>query len=84
MGNKRVTITDPDLAKVGAALRRAAAKARQLGFDTNTPVYVFRDGKIVDIVAEHRTAQSSKRPTAKSSQRKKTSHPGKAPSKKIR
>jgi hypothetical protein len=84
MGNKRVTITDPDLAKVGVASRRAAAKARQLGFDTNTPVYVFRDGKIVDIVAEHRTAQSPKRPTAKSSQKKTTSHPGKAPSKKIR
>jgi len=84
MANKRVMITDPDLAKVGVALRRAAAKARQLGFDTNTPVYVFRDGKIVDIVAEHRTAQSPKRPTAKSSQKKTTSHPGKAPSKKIR
>ena len=84
MGNKRVTITDPDLAKVGVALRRAAANARQLGFDTNTPVYVFRDGKIVDIVAEQRTARSPKRPTAKSSQRKKTSRPGKAQSKKIR
>ena len=83
MGNKRVTITDPDLAKVGVALRRAAAKARQLGFDTNTPVYVFRDGKIVDIVAEHRTARSPKA-TTKSSQKKTTSHPGKAQSKKIR
>ena len=81
MGNKRVTITDPDLAKVGVALRRAAAKARQLGFDTNTPVYVFRDGKIVDIVAEHRTARSP-RAKAKNSQRKTTSHPGKAQSKK--
>ena len=84
MANKRVTITDPDLAKVGVALRRAAAKARQLGFDTNTPVYVFRDGKIVDIVAEHRTTRSPKRATAKSSQKKTTSHPGKAQSKKIR
>jgi hypothetical protein len=84
MANKRVTITDPDLAKVGVALKRAAAKARQLGFDTNTPVYVFRDGKIVDIVAEHRTARSPKRPAAKSSQRKKTAHAGKAPSKKTR
>ena len=84
MANKQVTITDPDLAKVGVALQRAAANARQLGFDTNTPVYVFRDGKIVDIVAEHRTARSPKRPTAKSSQRTKTSHTGKAPSKKTR
>jgi len=84
MGNKRITITDPDLAKVGVALKRAAAKARQLGFETNTPVYVFRDGKIVDIVAEHRAARTPKKTTAKSSQRKATSHSGKAQPKKTR
>ena len=84
MANKQVTIKDPDLAKVGVALKRAAAKARQLGFDTNTPVYVFRKGKIVDIVAEHRPARSPKKALAKSSQRKTTSHRGKAQSKKTR
>jgi hypothetical protein len=84
MGKKPATITDPDLAKVGVALKRAAAKARQLGFDTNTPVYVYRDGKIVDIVAEHRATRSPKKPTAKNAQRKTTSHHGKAQSKKIR
>jgi len=57
MANKRMSIKDPDLAKVGMALERAAVKARQLGLDTNTPVYVFRDGKIVDIVAEYRGTQ---------------------------
>ena len=67
MANKRPKIKDPDLAKVGVALRRAAAKARQLGFDTNTPVYVMRDGKIVDIVAEHRAAQSKKKTHTRSS-----------------
>jgi len=76
-----MTITDPDLSKVGVALKRVAANVRQLGFDTNTPVYVYRNGKIVEIVAEHRTAQSP-RATAKSSQRKTTSYPGKAQSKK--
>jgi hypothetical protein len=84
MAKKSATITDPDLAKVGVALKRAAANARQLGFATNTPVYVFRDGKIIDIVAEHRATRSSKKPTAKLSQRKKTSHAGKVTSKKIR
>lgn len=79
-----MTSTDPDLAKVGVALKRAAANARQLGFDTNTPVYIFRDGKIVDIVAEHRTARSPKKPAAKNSQRKTTSKHGKAQAKKIR
>ena len=82
MANKRMTSTDPDLANVGVALQRAAANARQLGFDTNTPVYVFRDGKIVDIVAEHRTGRSPKKTIAKSSQRKTTSPRGKAQSKK--
>ena len=61
MANKKIAIKDPDLAKVGVALKRAALNARQLGLDMNTPVYVFRDGKIVDIVAEHRR----KRPTKK-------------------
>lgn len=60
MANKRASIKDPDLANVGVALKRAALKARQLGFATNTPVYVFRDGKIVDIVAEQRAARPSK------------------------
>ncbi len=84
MGKKPATITDPDLAKVGVALQRAAEKARQLGFDTNTPVYIFRNGKIVDIVAEHRATQSPKKRKATNSQRKTTSHQGKAQSKKIR
>ena len=84
MASKRSTVKDPDLAKVGVALKRAAAKARQLGFDTNTPVYVFRDGKIVDVIAEQRTARSSKGTTAKSSQRTTDSHRRKVPSKKIR
>ena len=61
MAKKQPTIKDPDLAKVGVALNRAAAKARKLGFDTNTPVYVYRDGEIVDIVAEHRKSQSRKK-----------------------
>lgn len=84
MGKKPVTITDPDLAKVGVALRRAATKARKLGFDTNTPVYVFRDGKIVDIVAEHQATQSPNKRKTTTSQRKTTSHHGKAQSTKTR
>ena len=61
MAGKRLTINDPDLAKVGIALKRSALKARKLGLATNTPVYVFREGKIVDIVAEQRAAQKSKK-----------------------
>lgn len=64
MAHKQINIKDPDLAKVGVALARAAANARKLGFDTNTPVYVYRDGKIVDIVAEQREIRSPKKPKA--------------------
>ncbi len=67
MAKKQPTIKDPDLAKVGVALKRAAARARKLGFDTNTPVYVYRDGKIVDIVAEHRRSQSRKKASTNAS-----------------
>ncbi len=42
---------DPDLLKVGDALRRAAAKARLLAQQTGTPCYVWQDGKIVNIAA---------------------------------
>jgi len=41
--------TDPDLAQAGAALERAARNARRLADQTNTPFYVFIDGKIVDL-----------------------------------
>ncbi|MBI5410923.1 MAG: hypothetical protein HZA21_02920 [Nitrospirae bacterium] len=52
MSTERPSVTDPDLAAVGAALKRAAANARQLGLRTHTPVYVFKDGNIVDLLAE--------------------------------
>jgi len=39
----------PDLAQAGAALERAARNARRLADQTNTPFYVFIDGKIVDL-----------------------------------
>jgi hypothetical protein len=84
MANKQVKIKDPDLAKVGVALERAAANARQLGFDTNTPVYVFRDGQIVDIVKEHRATRPKKKTIAKSSQRKTTAPHRKPQPKKTR
>ncbi len=69
MDNKKMKIKDPDLAKVGVALERAAANARKLGFETNTPVYVYRDGKIVDIVADLQAKRSRTKTRTKSSQK---------------
>jgi hypothetical protein len=42
---------DPDIRGAEAALRRAAQKARELGERTNTPVYVLRDGRIVNLTS---------------------------------
>lgn len=51
--NRRSTLQgDTEIAGIEAALRRAARRARELGERTGTPVYVLRDGKIVDLTSE--------------------------------
>jgi hypothetical protein len=42
------------------ALRRAAKRALELGLQTGTPVYVWKDGKIVDLTKEQRPSKKSK------------------------
>ena len=41
------TIQDPDLARVEAALRRAAQRARKRARDTGTPLVIYKDGQII-------------------------------------
>jgi hypothetical protein len=65
MSDEQNKIRDPDLRHVEAALRRAAAKARELGRRTNTPVYILRDGKIVDLTAEAEAQATDAGPTAR-------------------
>ena len=43
---------DPYILAAGAAMRRAARRAREIGRKTGTPVYVLRNGRIVDLTAE--------------------------------
>jgi hypothetical protein len=43
------TVADADMSKAGRALERAAARARQLAEQTGTPLYIFRDGRVVDL-----------------------------------
>jgi hypothetical protein len=43
---------NPYILAAGAAMRRAARRARELGRKTGTPVYVLRNGRIVDLTAE--------------------------------
>jgi len=42
------------------ALRRAAKRALELGLQMGTPVYVWKDGRIVDLTKEQRPAKKSK------------------------
>jgi len=47
MTTTKKTIQDPDLARVEAALLRAAQRARKRAKDTGTPLAIYKDGKIV-------------------------------------
>ncbi len=49
-------LRDPDLLKVGDALRRAAINAQELARKTGTPCYVWQDGRIVNIGSPLRPA----------------------------
>lgn len=42
------------------ALRRSARRALELGLQTGTPVYVWKNGKIVDLTKEQRPGKKSK------------------------
>ena len=43
---------DPDIVASLKALRRAARRALEFGLRTGTPVYVMKEGKIVDLTRE--------------------------------
>jgi hypothetical protein len=48
------------------ALRRAAKRALELGLQMGTPVYVWKNGRIVDLTKEQRPARKSKPKRSKS------------------
>lgn len=47
--SQKIKSTDPDIIGSLPALRRAARAARRLAIRTGTPLYVMRDGKIVNL-----------------------------------
>ena len=49
MKARRVPVSDSDLAKVGPALKRAAARAKRLAVQSGTPLYVWKAGRVVDL-----------------------------------
>ena len=40
-------VLDEDLSKVGPALRRAAKQARKMAKQTNTPLVVYEQGRVI-------------------------------------
>lgn len=48
MKSGRLAETDPDLARVLPALKRAAASAWRLSVETGTPFFVIEHGRVVD------------------------------------
>ncbi len=48
------------------ALRRAAKRALELGLQTGTPVYIWKNNQIVDLTKEQRPAKKSKSKRPKS------------------
>jgi len=42
------------------ALRRAAKRALELGLQTGTPVYVWKNNRIVDLTKEQRPSKNSR------------------------
>ena len=56
MNRRKALPKDSDIAGVDKALRRAARKARELAIRTHTPLYVFEDGKVVDLMKGRKKA----------------------------
>jgi hypothetical protein len=52
MKTEAVRSKDPDLQGAIVALRRASRRALELGLRTGTPVWVIKDGRIVDLTKE--------------------------------
>ena len=46
-GTKKIVVLDEDMAKVGKALRRAAKQARKIAIQTNTPLVIWENGRVV-------------------------------------
>jgi diaminopimelate decarboxylase len=59
MKRKAMGSKDPDIIASEKALRRAAKRALEIGLQTGTPVYVIKEGKIIDLAKEYR--QNTKR-----------------------
>lgn len=61
MIRKAENARDPAVKGEIAALRRAAKKALQIGLETGTPVWVMKNGRMVDLTKAHEKPRRKKR-----------------------
>jgi len=54
MNRQKASSRDPDILASAKALRRAARRAKELGMQTGTPVYVVQGDQIVDLTKQKR------------------------------
>jgi hypothetical protein len=66
MKKAKIVIHDGDLAKVGAALRRAAKRARKIAAVTNTPFIIYENGRVIRKRIKEKTRNSRPRFKAQS------------------
>ena len=52
MKTTKKIVLDEDLSKVGPALQRAAKQARKIARQTNTPLVVYEQGRVIRRIAE--------------------------------
>ena len=57
----KIVVHDEDLAKVGAALRRAAKQARKIAAMTNTPLIIYENGRVIRKRIKEKTRNSRSR-----------------------
>jgi hypothetical protein len=68
--SRRISSQSREIKDTLRALRRAARRALELGIATGTPVYVMRNGKIVDLTKDQpgngklSSKRSSKKPVS--------------------
>jgi hypothetical protein len=60
---KTLATSDPDIIGSFAALKRAARSARRLAIETNTPLYVWKDGRVVNLNPVRRKSGSRSKRT---------------------
>lgn len=58
--SRRVKTHSREIEDTLRALRRSAKRALELGLQTGTPVYVWKNNKIVDLTKEQRPSKKSR------------------------